>query len=488
MALNSLKRKTFQGALSLGGATLVVRVVGMLGIVFLARLIDPGSFGIVALAYLVLNIVSLLAPLGLGGALVQHRGEVSKAAFQVFVVTCATGVIAFALVYLAKRPLAELLGDASVEAILPWTSSLILFEAIARVPDALMERELRFNRLGAIMIVTEMLYYVLAVALALQGYGAWSLVYATVGKAAVGCAMSWTLVGSWQWLRWQGWDSQLMRGLFRFGSRVVGGNIAYYFYLNADAFVVGRELGAVALGYYSKAFDFTKKTVDQINKVVGTVLFPSYAKMQDDIPRLANAYLKSLRLISCITIPMSMGVFVLARPLVQVIFGERWLDMVPILEVLAFMSLVKPISSTTSAVFGSVGRPQYNMYAAIVVSVALVAGIFFLLPYGAVGVAVSVVIAQVAGLLFNIYQLSTILQGRTLQTLRALQPALIATVSMMVVLSLAKPAVLSVAQFLPSVAGLSMLLLTGVIAYVSVLVLVEREVLEEVWQLVRGRA
>lgn len=487
MPPSSLKRSTFRGAVSLGGATVVVRVVGIVGVVFLARLVDPQAFGLVALCYLVLSVVSLLAPLGLGGALIQHRGDPDQASFQVLAVTLATGLLAFLAVNLLQGPIASLLGEQKVTEILPAVSVLILLEAVARVPEALMERELKFDRLGVIMVATDVAYFVVAIPLAAAGHGVWSLVYGILAKAAVGSSLSWILVGSWRWVRLRPWNTPLMRDLFRYGFQSLGSRTAYYFYLNADNFVVGRELGAAALGYYSKAFDFTKKTVDNINKVLGTVLFPTYARIQDDIQRLSRAYLNSLQVISSITVPASIALFLLSDRIVPVLLGPRWLPMIPILQVLAFMSLVKPISSTTAAVFNAVGRPKFNMHAGIVVSVVLILGMILLLPYGTVGIATAVVISHVVGLVFNVYQINTILPRIVGPMLVAVKPTAIATACMTAVIIAARELPVFGGERLPPVVSLIILMAAGGGSYLLSLYFVGRSVLAGVVELLPSR-
>ena len=487
MADLSLKKRTFRGFVSYGGATLIVRVVGMVGAVFLARLVEPAAFGLVALGYLVLSIISLIAPLGLAGALIQHRGDLERASFQVFVMGLLSAAIAFLSVNLAKHLIASLLEAPDLASIIPPLSLMILVEALDRVPDARMQRDLKFERLGTIRVVSELTYYCVAIGFASLGYGLWSLIYGVLVKAAVGSVLSWTLVGSWGWIRWRKWDRPLMQGLFRYGRQSIGSNVAYQFVLNFDNFVVGRQLGVQALGYYSKAFDFTKKSVDHVNKVVATVMFPSYSSIQDDLPRLSKAYLMGLKLLSTITVPASMGLFMLADRIVPVLFGERWIPMVPILQVLTFMSLVKPISSTTAAVFNAVGRPAYNMHAGILVGAVMVVAILLLLPFGTVGIAASVVVSHIVGLGFNMYQINKVLPGTAIRMFSSVRPALLATMGMVGVLSLFKWYIGVGGIPLGPVPSLIFLFALGVGSYIVFMFFVGRSILKAAVELLPSR-
>jgi O-antigen/teichoic acid export membrane protein len=278
-----------------------------------------------------------------------------------------------------------------------------------------------------------------------------------------------------------------MRDLLRFGMSNVGSRSVYFFFTNVDNLVVGRQLGATALGFYSKAFDFTTKTVDNINKTIGIVLFPSYARIQHERDRLSAAYLTSLRMISSVTVPLAMGIFITAPELVPVVLGSKWVPMVPILQILAFMSLVKPLSSTTSALFNAMGRPGYNLRAGLVVSAVLVPLMFALLGMGPEGVAMAVFAAHVAGFAYNVYQVHTLLPGTAPRMLKTVLPALGSAAVMVLGIWISKQPLAAVtgAQLHPlTLAGM---ILVGIGVYGAMIYLFQRDLVVEVRGLLMHR-
>jgi O-antigen/teichoic acid export membrane protein len=198
-----------------------------------------------------------------------------------------------------------------------------------------------------------------------------------------------------------------------------------------DNFTVTRWLGTEQLGFYQKSFDFTSRTVDGLNNVLSAVLLPSYAQIQSERDRLSRAYLKSLRLISFIIVPVSLGMLVVAPDMVAAFLKEKWAPMVAPFQVLCLASMVKPLSATTSVLFTSTGHPGYNFRAGIVVILALIPMIILLLPFGIVGVAFAVLTAQAVGFGFNMYQVTKILKGTASRMLVAVAPAVVAAGLMM---------------------------------------------------------
>jgi O-antigen/teichoic acid export membrane protein len=222
-----------------------------------------------------------------------------------------------------------------------------------------------------------------------------------------------------------------MKDLLSFGLRSTGGGVTTYVYSLIDNFTVTRWLGTEQLGFYQKSFDFTSRTVDGLNNVLSAVLLPSYAQIQSERDRLSRAYLKSLRLISFIIVPVSLGMLVVAPDMVAAFLKEKWAPMVAPFQVLCLASMVKPLSATTSVLFTSTGHPGYNFRAGIVVILALIPMIILLLPFGIVGVAFAVLTAQAVGFGFNMYQVTKILKGTASRMLVAVAPAVVAAGLMM---------------------------------------------------------
>ncbi len=485
----SLKHQTFRGALYMGGTTIAARIISVGAGIVLARLLDPEMFGLVSLCYIVLNVISLLAPLGLSAALVRYRGDRSRAAFQVFVWVMCTGTLSFLLVVFAREPLAGILGNPGVAPILPWMAILILLDMIGRVPEALLERDLAFKRMSTIAMVGEVLYNAVAIGMAAAGFGVWSLVVSQLLRSASGSFLCILWYRSREWITPQSWDWSVMRELIRFGSRMVGSAAVTRFYLNVDNFVVGRVLGATALGYYAKAFSFTTTTVDNLNKTIGTVLFPTYAKIQSEPARLTQAYLRSLRMISSATVPLAFGILVTAPVMVPAMLGAKWLPMAPVLQVLALMSVVKPVSTTAGSVFNAIGEPGKNMTAGIVVSVAMLAGMALALQwgYGTVGVAWAVVIAHVLGYGYNIYQMHRVFPEAARGMIPTVTPAVLSSLVMAGGMHAVRLLLPVPASDLAGIGVLAAMSLAGAAIYAAILFGFQRPVVDELRDLLRKR-
>ncbi|MCC6397831.1 MAG: lipopolysaccharide biosynthesis protein [Bacteroidetes bacterium] len=479
-AIETLKTKAFRGSVMLGGANVFLRVVTMVASILLTRRLTAVEFGFVDMAMIALTTTNLFAGLGLPMAVIQSQADRRKVAYQSFVVTASIGFVLMILVYLFATPIADLLGNETAGVVLRWLSPLVLFGGLSMIPEAILQKDLLFGRVSIISVVTELVYIGIALWLAYTGFGVWSLVYALLVRSALSVALNWGLCPGWDWITPRPWDSKLLRELLGFGVTAAGGGAITFVYGMVDGFTISRWLGPGALGVYQRAVGFTSRTIDGINRVLGAVLMPSYALIQDERERLSRAYLKSLRLIACIIVPAAMGMLILAPEMITTLLTEEWYSMLVPFQILCVASTVRPLSATTSALFTSTGRPGYNFRAGLVVLGALVPAIALLLPQGITGVALAVLISQVIGFGYNMYQMRLVLPGTGSRMIPAIAPAAGAALAMMAIVHLAKAPVASLTGVGNAGIALGILCAVGALTYAGVLVLIQRPLVMEV--------
>jgi O-antigen/teichoic acid export membrane protein len=484
---SDLKTQTFKGTLAMGGATISLRLISIVTSFLLANLLDPVAFGIVSAASIVLSTTNLFSGLGLGSALVQTQADRGKAAYQSFVITVVTGIVLTLIILINAGLFADLLGHPEVTPVLQWMSALVFLGSLTIVPEALLQKDLMFGRLSKIVMASELWNIGVALGLAYLGFGYWSLVWASLTKLLLNVVLFWALTPRREWLVRKPWDGTLMKSLLTFGIHTTGGGIITYIYSIIDNLTVVRWLGTNALGLYGKAYDFTSRSVDSINNVLGSVLLPSYARIQGETDRLARAYLKSIRLISFVTVPVSIGMVITAPEVVSTLLKPQWLPMIPAFQVLASVGLVKPLSASTSALFLSTGRPMYNVRAGLVVLFTMLPLFALLLPMGIVGIALAVLGAHIVGLAFNIYQTQTVLKGTAVKMALAPVPALGSGILMMAAVQLSKEPLRIAGGGAHGILTVIGMVLVGIVVYTTTLYFMQRDQVLEVKGLIMAR-
>jgi PST family polysaccharide transporter len=466
-------------------ASVSLRPISMALAIILARQLPPRDFGILALAMILFTTANFITDLGLRPVVVQTKEDIKKVAHYAFVIVMTTSITFTILASLLAEPLAQLLGGSiELAAVIRWMSIYVTIDGLLIIPEALLRRDLRFKELSLSHIPGELASALIAIPLAIAGFGVWSLVIGHCAGQFLRAALLWAYYRPWIWLRPQKWDRGIVSGMLRQGMPTMGNGLLKTFQNQIDTFIVGRQLGTTAVGLYSKAFALTTRLADMLTTAVfGNVLFPSYTKMQDDKPRLTRAYLKSTKMVFLIIVPLSIGLAIVAPVLVPVLLGPRWIPMIPLWQIFSLYGLTRPISTNAAPVFLAVGQPRRNMTASIVLLSIMIPLLFLLIPlYGTMGAALAVSIASLGAMLFNVFQVNQILPGTASKSLIQSIPFLVAGGLMGLVVLLIQRSIIDLIGG-ENVAALFMLIVVGALVYISAIVILQRALVLELYEL-----
>jgi O-antigen/teichoic acid export membrane protein len=187
-------------------------------------------------------------------------------------------------------------------------------------------------------------------------------------------------------------EKEKFQDLFGFGRWVLGSSILVFLITQGDDIFVGKMLGVAALGFYQMAYLISNLSATEITHVISQVTFPAYSKLQDDLTKLREAYLKILQLTTFISIPLAGGIFIFAPEFTKIFLGDKWMPMVPAIEVLVLAGLLRSISATTGPVFQAVGKPEIVTKWQPVRLFVLLAVIYpFTVQWGILGTSLAVV-------------------------------------------------------------------------------------------------
>jgi PST family polysaccharide transporter len=365
---------------------MAVLKIGVL--VVLTRLLSPADFGLVAAALVVIDFSFNFSQLGLGPALVQRSILEPRHLSTAFFASTALGLLVGAIIWLTAPQIAQFF---RMDQLVPVVRALALSFPIAGVSivsDSLLSRGLRFRLLANRDVFAYGLGYgVVGVALASFGWGVWALVWAQLTQTVVRTAI--LLRAAPPLLRpHPTWAS--FRELMDYGAGQSAARMGVILANQADNLVVGRWLGAVALGLYSRAFQLMYVPTALLGDMLDKVLFPTLSQVQHDLRRLASAYLQGTGLLALLTLPAGVVAALLAPELVAVAFGPRWEALVPPFQVLSLGMMFRTNSRMSDSLSRATGRVYRRAWRQ-----ALYAGLVFLgalvgQRWGVTGVAVGV--------------------------------------------------------------------------------------------------
>ena len=354
----------------------------------LARLLTPVDFGIISAALIVIGFCKIFASLGVGSAIIREP-SVSEIQLRTgFTISTMLGLGLATLFFLISPALAALFQLEGLAPVLRALSPIFIMDGLATIAASSLQRDLQFRTLGLIQTLSNAFGYgLVGIVLAFLGFGMWSLVVAQLMQTLIEDAL--TLLAKPHPKR-PALNLKELQKLVGFGSGMTATKLANFVALQGDNFVVGRWLGAEALGLYSRAYRFMAWPANIYGDAVQTVLFPVMSQVQNDMDRLATAYRRGISLMALVLMPLSVLSILLAPELVQGLLGPKWTGVIAPFQILSVGLFFRVAYKLTGSVANAVGAVydhawRKTLYAGLVVAAAFVGK-----QFGIAGVALGV--------------------------------------------------------------------------------------------------
>lgn len=360
-------------------------------LVVLARLISPEEFGVVGAAMVLVNFSTIFSQLGIGSALVQHPNPEDRHLNTGFTLSILLGLLFTILITLVSPFIASFFQMEALTEILMSLSLVFFLQGLSVVAESLVKRELNFRLLTVIDVSSFIVGYgIFGIGLAIMQFGPWALVGATLIQTMMKSGLLFLIPLHKKRIRL---DMNAVKELFYFGGGLSLGQICLSFATQGDNFIVGRWLGAEALGIYGRAYQLMVMPASLFGRIVDKVLFPALAKMQDSKTNLAIAFKRCIGLIALCVLPSSLVMFILAPEIIVVLLGPSWRGVILPFRILALgmyfrtaYKITGILARATGAVYNLAWR--HALYGTMVLMGAWVAR-----SYGIAGVAFAVVCA-----------------------------------------------------------------------------------------------
>jgi O-antigen/teichoic acid export membrane protein len=396
--VSELDRKLVRGSawltLSFGGGQIVSLVVTAI----VARFVTPSAFGLVALASVAIVVLTTLQESGLDSAVIHRRTDLERAAGTAFVFNVASAVVLYAVAFAISPWLAHIFSKPRLADVLKVLALVLIIRGLGLMPGAIIERDLAFARRARGELSGTIVQAMVAVPLAIFGFGVWSLVAGQLAGQTVQTVIFWVVTPMRPSPRL--FSLRMLRELGRYGRHVTGANVVGFLDQNIDTITVANLLTAADVGYYNIAWRLANLPATGIGYITGRVMFPVYATIQHDKAAFREAFLTNVRRNALVALPVGVGIFLAARPIVVGLFGESWEHAVAPLRILAVFGLIRAFSGTTGPVFQAAGKPQFVLLLNVWHLAVLCATLFTLTPpLGLEGAASAVVIAGAASLI-----------------------------------------------------------------------------------------
>lgn len=448
--------------------------------IYVMRLVAPDQYGLMALASIFSSFFGLLSEIGLGSALVRTKDVSDRQLRQIFGIVLLSNIVVLALMTMVAAPLASAFFESPD--LLPVIQVIALQfvpAAFAVVPSALLAREMSFGGRAIVDFSASLGGSLLTLGMAYYGYGVYALAWGSIAIAVI------RAIGLNFLVRPVGMPIFEFSGcgeMFHFGRNVAQHQFVWFFYSQADSFIVGKMLGGHALGIYSISMELASLPAARISAVLNQVGTPALSKVHREGGKVGSYLLKGMRTLSLFAFPVMWGISCVAPELVKTLLGQTWEEAIVPLAMICLMMPLRVLSVFVAGGLQSVGRADVGFRNICTTAIVMCIAFIVAYRYGLVALSLSWVFVFPIVFFWNLHRSSPHLEVPTRALIATMLPSLLCSTVMYGAVAATR-----YISTLSSLENLVLLILTGAVSYGLAAWVVNRQGLLEVLNIVRGR-
>ncbi|MDZ4722477.1 MAG: MOP flippase family protein [candidate division Zixibacteria bacterium] len=422
-------KEIFSGLRWTGAGQVTTEGVRMLVSIVLANLLSPGDFGLLSMASVATSFIMIFQYLGTSAVIIRQKMLSRALVNSLFILNVLFSLVLSLGLIFAAPLLASIYGEPTLIPIIQVMGLSFVITVAGTIPGSLLNRDMRFDLVAQAAFIGALVQGVIAIVMAYMGYEVWALVISNVISTAATSVFMWKVSG-WQPNFTFTWSE--VKQVAAFCLNMTGFHLIEYFSRDSDKFIIGKWLGEASLGYYTMAYRFCLYPPMSISPIINRVLFPTFSRVQDDNQQAQNIFLRAVGGIAFITLPMIVGLMVIATPFVHVVLGEKWLPAVSIIIWLSPVGIFNAIVTPATYVILSKGRTSWLFKFSIVSGIATITALAIGLQWGIIGISIaySLVTIPLTGARF--VMAFRLIELKTLGLIKALAPYSVCTFAMAV--------------------------------------------------------
>ena len=404
-----LKKQVTSGIKWTTLGTVVLAVVALLKISVLARFLEKADFGPMALVTFFMCFMNRFNDMGLTSAIL-HKQAITKAQYASLYWLNLLFSGAIYLVLLGVSPfVATFYMEPQLGLLIPLVGVNLLITGIGGMFRTIEQKHLLFKHIALIDIGCAIASLILAVYLAVHGYGVYALVYPLIFQL-LSCNLLYLGLGLRKYgLQWH-FRMAETKPFLKIGIYQVGGQVVNYFNRDLDVLIIGKMFSTDILGGYSLAKQLVNRPMQILNPIISKVASPALARFQNDIGALKRNYLKLINVIATINIPAYLLVILLAPWIVELLYGPGFEGIVILVRILSVYMVVRAVSSPVGSLVIATGRTDlefyWNLLTLLITPICVYVGSRYGIVGAAWGMAFSILLLIVPSWKFLIHKMT----------------------------------------------------------------------------------
>jgi O-antigen/teichoic acid export membrane protein len=390
----SLRKQAFSGIKWTTTASIVNSFVQLIQLAILTRLLEPTDFGLMALVMVVIGFSEMFIDMGLSNAIIYKQNINNEQLSSLYWLNIIIGIFFYIILIIISPYISILYDNQSLKALINLVAITFLIKPWGQQFMVLLQKNLKFNAISITDIISRLISFVVVIVLAFNNFGVYSLAIGSI-IAAVFSTIGYNFYGRnlykpKLYLKIGHLNQFLSFGLYQMGEKLIS-----YFSTQFDTILIGKLLGVEILGLYNVAKNLVSKPSSIINPVVTKVAFPLMSKLSDNISQLKSVFLTTMRYLSFANFPVYFLIIILARPIIITLFGNDWIEVTPIVQILSLTYLLRSVGNPSGSLLLSRGKANVAFYWNLTLFVFYPISIFIGSYWGITGIAWGTLVLQV---------------------------------------------------------------------------------------------
>ena len=427
MAEGRLERKVASGIAWSFSEKLLTMVIQMVVSIIVARQLMPEDFGIMAILTFFTSVSLAIVDSGFSQTLIRKQNPSDEEYRSVLGFNVVVSLILYALLLVATPFIANFYGHTIIAKVAPVLFLVLPINSLCVVQTVMFTKEFRFALLSKIVFLASLISGVVAVVMAVLGFGIWSLVAQRLLMMGIKAAAFWMI------RRWRS-DARFslvaIRAMMPFSLRLLATDLIASIYNNVAQLFIGKMHSATMLGYYSQAQKLKDLPVTSTVQAVQGVTYPALSELAENDAKFADGYERIVRMLGFVVFPVMLGFVAVAEDMFALLLGERWMPTVPYFEVLALSGLFYPLAVVAYNVLKVRSDGRVIVRLEVVKRVIMTLVLCLAIPRGVMAVAWGMTIMAGVEFLLNTGIAMRLANVGAMRLVRALLPSFILSVAM----------------------------------------------------------
>lgn len=397
--------------------------------IILARLLQPQDFGLMAMALVVINFLKRVQNLGVGDALIYYQNQPNTFASTAFLISTVTGIFFSSLIFFSSRGIAAFYHESGAIPVIQVLSIWFIIINLGATHEAALKKDMDFHKRFIPQIAQSIVKGGFSITLALTGFGVWSLVWGQLAGEIASTILFWLVCSFRPHLIF---SLDAARTLIRYGFQTILMKFLQGVFRNVDYLIIGHRMDTTQLGFYTIAFRLPDIVIEGIQSAITPVIFSAYSKVQNDMDLLKRGFLKTLKLVSVFSIPISIGMYIIAPEFVEVFYTNRWAPVVAVTKALSIYAIINAFDSQASIIYRATDRIGLANKIGMIKMISAIPVLWFAAGYSILAVAIAQIFLALVIAVIQVLTITRILDIRYMELFKNLVPSITSVMVMII--------------------------------------------------------